>query len=161
MIEGVFWRVEHIIIQYWGWLLGYTIPLLVGFYIVHWRERQGKPPQGGAITCYMACLVWPVILLIMVIFIIAMLFREAAICGTSWIDSLILIILRRKIHFDETGELWRSSAPNAELYAQWVKVKDKTGVHWIQVPLSIKTARDGVAWTYGLKEDEYHPTVRS
>lgn len=151
---------KHIIAQYWGWFLAYIILVLIGFYIVHWLDKQGKL-SGDLSFEHMLCIFWPITFTAFIATAIAVLLRDVMIHVISWIDLLIPIIARRKTHSDETGELWRSFAPNIEHYTQWVKVKDKTGIHWIQVPLSIKTAREGVAWTYSLKENEYHPIVRT
>lgn len=42
---------------------------------------------------------------------------------------------------------------------QFVQVKDSSTkrVYFIQVPSKIKTAKEGVAWTFGKKEKEYNP----
>ncbi len=159
MAEGLRWLAMYLLQHYGGWILLYIIPIPIGVYIAYWRERQGESSDSS--FEYAVCLAWPIILtVICVVFIwqgINFLFR----LFVRAIDFLILISIRCLVCSDETGELWRAPAPNIDLCIQWVKVQDKTGTHWIQVPPNIKTAREGVAWTYQMKPEEYNPNVRT
>ncbi|GAA3829904.1 DUF6745 domain-containing protein [Streptomyces chiangmaiensis] len=64
---------------------------------------------------------------------------------------------------DETGVLWRIELEGDEPLVM-VEVVNSTpepdGTHrtyWLRVPPRIRTAREGVAWTFGLEEAEYVP----
>lgn len=67
------------------------------------------------------------------------------------------------VHRDETGVLWRIELPDDEPVVM-VEVVNSTpepdGTHrtyWLRVPPRTRTAREGVAWTFGLDAGEYHP----
>ncbi|MEU8826929.1 DUF6745 domain-containing protein [Streptomyces sp. NPDC048636] len=64
---------------------------------------------------------------------------------------------------DETGVLWRVQLPDDEPVVM-VEVVNSTpepdGTHrtyWLRVPPRVRTAREGVAWTFGLDADTYAP----
>jgi len=72
------------------------------------------------------------------------------------IDKVILPLLRRRIHADDYGVLYRMPSPyGSEM--RIVKVQDSTGIYWLSVPPNMQTAKQAVAWTYGMKEDEFYP----
>jgi len=67
---------------------------------------------------------------------------------------------------DETGVLWRQRWR----WEAWAAVEVINGTpevdgtrkrYFLQVPANMRTAREAVAWTYGLPEARYRPTVRS
>jgi hypothetical protein len=67
---------------------------------------------------------------------------------------------------DDTGVLWRQRWR----WEAWAAVEvvngtpepDGTNRHYfLQVPPTVRTAREGVAWTYGLSERQYRPVVRT
>ncbi|MCP9208160.1 DUF6745 domain-containing protein [Streptomyces sp. NEAU-Y11] len=67
------------------------------------------------------------------------------------------------VHRDATGVLWRIQLPDDEPVAM-VEVVNSTpepdGTHrtyWLRVPPRVATAREGVAWTFGLDADAYAP----
>ncbi|MFF3067835.1 DUF6745 domain-containing protein [Kitasatospora sp. NPDC057904] len=67
------------------------------------------------------------------------------------------------LHRDETGVLWRIVMPGDEPVVM-VEVVNSTAepdgtfrTYWLRVPPSTRTARAGVAWTFGIPESEYHP----
>nr|WP_261399447.1 hypothetical protein [Streptomyces misionensis] len=69
----------------------------------------------------------------------------------------------KPVHRDETGVLWRVELPGDEPQVM-VEVVNSTpepdGTHrtyWLRVPPRTRTAREGVAWTFGLQEAEYAP----
>ncbi|WP_416957435.1 DUF6745 domain-containing protein [Streptomyces sp. Agncl-13] len=69
----------------------------------------------------------------------------------------------RPLHQDETGTLWRIDLTDDEPVVM-VEVLNSTpepdGTHrtyWLRVPPSTRTARAGVAWTFGLDEAAYAP----
>ncbi|WP_306210400.1 DUF6745 domain-containing protein [Actinoplanes sp. RD1] len=70
-------------------------------------------------------------------------------------------------HTDETGTLWHLALPHDEPLVM-VEVVNATPepdgthrVYWLRVPPATRTAREGVAWTFGLTADEYHPQVQT
>jgi hypothetical protein len=77
------------------------------------------------------------------------------------------LIGAKKLHEDEFGILYRQRVPGDEdLYV--VKVVNSTPepdgsqrVYFLRVPPVVKTAREGVAWSFGLLEHEYFPLVES
>ncbi|MFH8381277.1 DUF6745 domain-containing protein [Kitasatospora sp. NPDC018058] len=67
------------------------------------------------------------------------------------------------VHRDETGVLWRIVLPDDEPVVM-VEVVNSTPepdgtfrTYWLRVPPSTRTARAGVAWTFGIPETAYHP----
>ncbi|MET8117018.1 DUF6745 domain-containing protein [Streptomyces prasinus] len=69
----------------------------------------------------------------------------------------------RPLHRDETGVLWRIELDDDEP-AVMVEVVNSTpepdGTHrtyWLRVPPATRTAREGVAWTFGLEPGAYEP----
>ncbi|WP_375605927.1 DUF6745 domain-containing protein [Streptomyces sp. PsTaAH-137] len=67
------------------------------------------------------------------------------------------------VHRDATGILWRVQLPGDEDVVM-VEVVNSTpepdGTHrtyWLRVPPRTRTAREGVAWTFGLQADAYEP----
>lgn len=67
------------------------------------------------------------------------------------------------VHRDETGVLWRIALDGDEDVAM-VEVVNSTPepdgthrVYWLRVPPSTRTAKGGVAWTFGLDADAYAP----
>ncbi|GGT15954.1 DUF6745 domain-containing protein [Streptomyces chromofuscus] len=69
----------------------------------------------------------------------------------------------RPLHSDETGTLWRIDLDGDEPVVM-VEVLNSTPepdgtrrTYWLRVPPSTRTARQGVAWTFGLGADVYAP----
>ncbi|MFP3961169.1 hypothetical protein SMC26_02465 [Actinomadura fulvescens] len=69
----------------------------------------------------------------------------------------------RPVHKDETGVLWRIDLPGDEPVAM-VEVVNSTPepdgtyrTYYLRVPPSTRTAREGVAWTFGVAESDYRP----
>ncbi|GHH93977.1 DUF6745 domain-containing protein [Streptomyces capillispiralis] len=67
------------------------------------------------------------------------------------------------LHRDGTGTLWRIALPDDEPVVM-VEVLNSTpepdGTHrtyWLRVPPATRTAREGVAWTFGLDAEVYEP----
>jgi hypothetical protein len=72
-----------------------------------------------------------------------------------------------RVQSDECGALWRLAFRDDEALTM-VEVVNSTpepdGVHrvyWLRVPPRTATAREGVAWTFGLTEEEYAPLVQT
>ncbi|MFH8926630.1 DUF6745 domain-containing protein [Streptomyces pristinaespiralis] len=71
------------------------------------------------------------------------------------------------VHRDETGILWRIALADDEDVVM-VEVVNSTpepdGSHrtyWLRVPPTTRTAREGVAWTFGMHADVYEPAVQT
>ncbi len=69
----------------------------------------------------------------------------------------------KPVHRDETGVLWRIELDGDEPVVT-VEVVNSTPepdgthrVYWLRVPPRISTAREGVAWTFGLTAEAYQP----
>ncbi|MET9490338.1 DUF6745 domain-containing protein [Nocardia sp. NPDC006630] len=67
------------------------------------------------------------------------------------------------VHRDETGILWRIPLPDDEDVAM-VEVVNSTAepdgtfnTYWLRVPPGTRTAKEGVAWTFGLTAADYEP----
>jgi hypothetical protein len=64
---------------------------------------------------------------------------------------------------DEAGKLWRIEMPSDESIVMVEVVNSSPepdgtfNVYFLRVPPSTQTAKAGVAWTFGLSEDEYQP----
>jgi hypothetical protein len=73
----------------------------------------------------------------------------------------------KKVQTDETGILWRVDLPNDEPLVM-VEVVNATPepdgtrrTYFLRVPPNTRTARAGVAWTFGLTEEEYSPLLQT
>jgi uncharacterized protein DUF6745 len=73
----------------------------------------------------------------------------------------------RELHRDETGILWRVELDRDEPLVM-VEVVNSTPepdgtsrTYFLRVPPNIRTARAGVAWTFGLTEEEYRPLAQT
>ncbi|PZG03190.1 DUF6745 domain-containing protein, partial [Nonomuraea aridisoli] len=69
----------------------------------------------------------------------------------------------RPVHSDETGVLWRIELPGDEPLVM-VEVVNSTPepdgtrrTYFLRVPPWVQRARQGVAWTFGTTEEDYHP----
>jgi hypothetical protein len=71
-----------------------------------------------------------------------------------------------KVAQDETGVLWRQRWR----WEAWAAVEVMNGTpeedgtrkrYFLQVPANMRTAREAVAWTYGLPEQRYKPLIRT
>ncbi|MEV4613314.1 DUF6745 domain-containing protein [Kitasatospora sp. NPDC049258] len=67
------------------------------------------------------------------------------------------------LHRDETGVLWRIQLPEDEPVVM-VEVVNSTAepdgtfrTYWLRVPPGTRTARAGVAWTFGVSAQDYRP----
>jgi hypothetical protein len=72
-----------------------------------------------------------------------------------------------KVHSDECGVLWRVSMAGDEPLVM-VEVVNSTPepdgtrrTYFLRVPPNTTTARAGVAWTFGLAEEEYAPLAQT
>jgi hypothetical protein len=72
-----------------------------------------------------------------------------------------------RVHSDECGVLWRVRIPDDEPLTM-VEVVNATPepdgsrrTYFLRVPPATQTAREGVAWTFGLDEDRYQPLAQT
>ncbi len=72
-----------------------------------------------------------------------------------------------RLHQDDAGTLWRAEVPGDEplVMVEVVNATPEPGgtrrVYWLRVPPGTRTAREGVAWTFGLSEEQYRPLRES
>jgi hypothetical protein len=73
----------------------------------------------------------------------------------------------QRVSQDESGILWRLNFSDDEPLVM-VEVINSTPepdgtsrVYWLRVPPATRTAREGVAWTFGLTEAEYRPLIQT
>ncbi|GAA3378460.1 hypothetical protein GCM10020367_58030 [Streptomyces sannanensis] len=71
------------------------------------------------------------------------------------------------VHRDETGVLWRIELDGDEPVVM-VEVVNSTPepdgsnrTYWLRVPPTTRTAKEGVAWTFGLNPDAYEPVTQT
>ena len=72
------------------------------------------------------------------------------------------------IHTDEYGVLYRKEVPGDEPIVM-VRVENSTPeadgktkkIYWLRVPPTIETAREAVAWTFGVESKDYRPIMES
>jgi hypothetical protein len=72
-----------------------------------------------------------------------------------------------RLHQDAAGTLWRAEVPGDQPLVM-VEVVNATPepdgtrrIYWLRVPPWTRTAREGVAWTFSLSEDQYRPLRES
>lgn len=82
-------------------------------------------------------------------------------------DRYILESGAEPVQQDEAGRLWRIALPGDEPIAM-VEVVNATAepdgtfrTYWLRVPPRTQTAKEAVAWTFGLTEQEYRPQVQT
>jgi len=71
-----------------------------------------------------------------------------------------------RVSHDDTGTLWSANLGDERLVV--VEVRNSTpepdGRHttyWLRVPPEVRTAREAVAWTFGLTADDYQPIIET
>lgn len=81
-------------------------------------------------------------------------------------DSYLRHASAERISHDHTGTLWRVEVGGGRLVM--VEVRNSTpepdGSHrpyWLRVPPWVHTAREAVAWTFGLDADSYQPIIET
>lgn len=65
------------------------------------------------------------------------------------------------VHQDDTGRLVRRATAGEPIVAVHVTCPSTGREYMLRVPPATKTAREGVAWTFGLSADGYQPTSQS
>lgn len=71
-----------------------------------------------------------------------------------------------RVSEDDVGTLWSAPLDDERLVA--VEVDNRTPepdgtytTYWLRVPPEVRTAREAVAWTFGLTADDYRPTIET
>lgn len=68
----------------------------------------------------------------------------------------------KRVQQDETGTLWRAGAIWAVEVVNGTPEPDGTyRRYFLRVPATVRTAREGVAWSYGLRRRDYRVAVRT
>ncbi|MBK9080475.1 MAG: hypothetical protein IPL91_15900 [Hyphomicrobium sp.] len=68
----------------------------------------------------------------------------------------------KRVQQDETGSLWRAGAIWAVEVVNGTPESDGSRkTYFLRVPPTVETAREGVAWTYGLRRRDYWVAVRT
>jgi Domain of unknown function (DUF6745) len=83
------------------------------------------------------------------------------------LDRYLREVGATRLHQDAAGTLWHAPLRDDEPLVM-VEVVNATPepdgthrVYWLRVPPATRTAREGVAWTFGLPEDQYRPQRES
>ncbi|MFX0043466.1 MAG: DUF6745 domain-containing protein [Candidatus Hodarchaeota archaeon] len=78
-------------------------------------------------------------------------------------EKLIKELEGKIIHQEGDSQLINLNLGNITEHIRVVKVKDSTTKKYyiLRVPPTVKTCRQAIAWTFGLEEDEYNPTIET
>lgn len=94
--------------------------------------------------------------------------RQSLIKEAGGFEALISKVKHDIIHEDEYGVLFRVWAQALSKYFYYVKVVNGTvendgsrRVYYKEVPPDMDTAKEAVAWTYGLHPDDYEISIRT
>lgn len=94
--------------------------------------------------------------------------RQSMIKQFGGFEALIAKVQHDILHTDDYGTLFRVWVPKLSKHFYYVKVINGTaepdGSHreyYLEVPPDMDTAKEAVAWTYGLHPDDYHIAVRT
>jgi hypothetical protein len=82
-------------------------------------------------------------------------------------DNYLRACQARRMHEDEFGVLWRMDMPGDEPLVM-VEVVNATPepdgssrTYWLRVPPHMRRAREAVAWTFGVSEEDYQPSAQT
>lgn len=76
-------------------------------------------------------------------------------------DTYLADVQAASLHQDETGELIEIATAAEPIRAVRVTCPSTGRQYALRVPPKTATAREGVAWTFGVAADEYRPTAQS
>jgi hypothetical protein len=132
-------------------LLLYIVGLLIVWYFLRFTELYRNRHHDPAAVFLI--IFWPVGLSVAgLVCAFRALERSRMIAGA---DSLVGRAFKRLIHSDEYGELYEMPSPRGNMRV--VRVRDSTGTYWLAVPPEMWRARQAVAWTYSMTEEEFNP----
>lgn len=133
--------------------LGYCVIGLVTAYFARFAADRPDNDAGNGIIVAIG-VVWPISLTMLLLIVCIRMLKKLSPL-TARMDWLVSKALKQKVHADEYGVLYRAPSPYGEIC--FVKVQDSTGVYWLTVPREMERAKQAVAWTYNMNEDDYHP----
>ena len=87
--------------------------------------------------------------------------------GQMGYERYILESGAQVVHSDKYGTLYRKELPNDEplvcvhVLNSTPESDGSTKRYVLRVPPTIQRAKEGVAWTFGMKEDEYEPALET
>lgn len=94
--------------------------------------------------------------------------REKRIEKSGGIKKLISQVKKEHIHSDDFGDLFRVFYKRGNRYYYFVKVINGTPEpdgsyteYFLEVPPDMETAKEAVAWTYGIHPDDYNLIIRT
>lgn len=88
-------------------------------------------------------------------------YRRGLIDDFGGLESYIAAAGAETIHEDETGRLIRRTTAGEPITAVCVTCPSTGRQYMLRVPPTATTAREGIAWTFSLRTDEYQPTAQS
>ena len=132
-----------------------AIGLIFGYvyrFFVHSRSQRFIANEMPPVP--LAIIGWPIVAWICVFLGLAKLYERIppTLIG---IDDTVSRFFSRKIHEDRFGKLYDMPSPYGRI--KKVRVEDSTGVYWIAVPREMTRAKEAVAWTYNMAEEQYDP----
>lgn len=132
-----------------GFYLGIMLIVWYCLRFTEFYQDANKEP----LQCFAVAL-WPIGMLFFVGYGAWLVVRRFRFLVTG-LDRIVGRVLSWQIHQDEYGTLYRMPSPHGRMLQ--VKVKDSTGTYWLSVPPNMERAKQAVAWTYNMKEEEFNP----
>lgn len=94
--------------------------------------------------------------------------RQSMIAKYGGFEALLSKVQHDILHTDDYGTLFRVWVPKMSRFYHYVKVVNGTAepdgsfrTYYLEVPPDMDTAKEAVAWTYGLHPDQYDVAVRT
>jgi hypothetical protein len=135
---------------------------------VAWASRFGSESEAhaGADRTIVISFFWPIALTCYTLLFVEAMVESPlySVCGKvcrflirvkDRVDWAAIKFRRVEIHRDKYGILYKAPSPYGQM--RFVRVEDSTGVYWLTVPREMNTAKEAVAWTYGINAKEYNP----
>jgi hypothetical protein len=151
----------------YGILLGSSLYIIVMGLTWYWlrfthfyhfqRDNPQNRRSGDDPFPYVLWIFWPIFYICLGGLGIGVFFMWGLRIAAHCLDMGVERILRRKIHQDEFGELYHVPDPEHGHSILKIKVQDSTGIYWLTVPPTMQRAKQAVAWTYNMNEDEFSP----
>jgi len=158
--------------------IGLVVRILALYLVAAWMTGYITRSLGGGSDAQAAAgLFWPTMLVLGPCILIWNYFDAHPLIWdtvnpSQILDRAIIRLTLRKIQEDETGALYQGYHPSlleghrsnviSHKYVE-VQVKDtkQRRTYRIPVPQGIKTAKEGVAWSFNLNEKDYNPAIQS
>ena len=94
--------------------------------------------------------------------------REDLVEDNGGMKKIMNLVKKEHVHSDDFGELFRVFYKRGNRYYYFVKVINGTpepdgsyAEYFLEVPPDMETAKEAVAWTYGLHPDDYNLIIRT